>query len=335
MTNVSMASLHNLPNEILLHVTEYLECADIYSLQQLNTRMYSLLCKKEALGGYIITQQMNMLDPMLTNQDMYMLLTYFIIDAKTNCGQNVQCLRVSRHNCVNALFHKLLSHYLKTGTISDYHNIIELYMFYGLLQVTILQNYRNANYYIPFVYSMRILNKKSMRIIAYEYYTYLLINSCLDSNTIHLENLYCMSKICVSIPLVSKLFDCRRLILDTTQLLPVFRLDRETELCLHKVVEYKFGKPHDLFVSSNYISLKSFLEKHNPTILNIVHSYELRMINKLIVYKHPFVNKHIKLSSTVSSILLNNLRREDPLLFKTVRKVIKRKQKYFQYYYFT
>jgi len=320
----------NLPTEIQLEVGRYLSVRDIIQLQRCNR---ALNCFVKYNDTYIVTDKFQ-ID--LGNKDknyMYTILTYTITEmykvvsrkmlwhyshssnynfsvkeGRLMVLQQIYGICVCDNELINHLFRKvfywyytnpsIFSHEFRSVTVWRYPNQIELYVLYRFLLISLYRNeiYSSPDSNIDLIddFIGNGCGNHHIYQMGTEYFKYIIENK----TEIRFDSLYKISKYVVGLPMIKRLFGCRKLTINHSQLTSC--CDECNSEALNQIVTFKTNRPDDYLLSENYKTIKSFLLKHNVLLYRELTNLENRFINARIFYRHPVTRRRVRLDSNVS-----------------------------------
>lgn len=342
--------------DIIFNISKYLPIIDIYKLQFTNKTISS---KIRQVDDYIISSHLSYYNKYVTKDDMYNTIKTFVENnyniTRYHLLSNIHNLdnldtrhpiivenyinkhiiiniekhvNISNINFVNVNYKKLLTHFVLYKQIKTYPNKILLFIYYNI----ILGHYRkldNVNYHIKLFHDIAS-NIKSLQNFTREFYDFIISNQLLIS----FDSKLTMSKYLVNMQMLKQLFGCKELDLTNSS----FKKSRDVDInnCLIEIVEFKFLRQDDYFLSKNYNLIKKFFKKNNRFIFDKMKRFELSHINSLIHYRNPLNNEIIPLLSRQSEKLLFHLKYESKYitLSKKLEKYIFYKQEQLRNVYF-
>ena len=338
--------LQNLPSEILLEVCSHLSIRDIVHLQRCSRSLKRFVKHNE---NYIISNQFQ--NDLGTNKNyMYGALTYIITDTYkkasgsilwqfSNSGgyklpvkeirwivlQHIDLIRVCNNELINYMFRKVFHWYYTTPhTVSNsfspvaiwsYPNKLELYTLYRFLLISCFRSQvyspvdSNINFLDTFVNNT--CTNHHVYQIGVDYFKHVLENKI----DVRFDSLFKMSKCVVTLPMIKRLFGCRKLNLDYSLLSSC--CDECNSDALKEILAFKTNRPDDYFLSQNYKTIKAFLIKNKPDLYRNLTNLENSFINARIFYRHPNTRRRVRLDSNVSCRLLYKYHYQYGLLYNS------------------
>jgi len=315
--------LQTLPRDILLEVFEYLTFKDICNLQHIR-ELRSIV---NMLSRLVISKELRQFDFCISMDVMHQVIHAF---CKQHLNKSKQTLLidlskrpnipevinvnhcklnriedfaiVSNVEKVNCLFKAVFAFFIKNKSIVHFPDKFTLFVFYKLLEIDILKSYTNVRYNIRFLSNFQDLFEE----VARKYFV------GIDYSLLCIDDMQIVSRYCVTLPMLKKLFGIRHLDLSQADFIECCETcvsDNVRQICL-----FKYNRHYDYFLSANYIAIKDFLKEKARRIYRRMEMFEIQMISKHILIKHPQRNVYMSLTSAAGKRLFRRLKHTPPFL---------------------
>jgi hypothetical protein len=320
--------MNNLPTELTLNICQWLPLRDIICLKmtssilndKINSVAKALLLK---ISKEIVLEDVHILlcyylqeyydrihgdvlkiySDELKSHDCHIIIKNMILTHLSDIGtaQSIGTgtksffkISISKHKTINKLFGKILRFYINNDTLEDYDDQIELYFFYLLLQIDIFHSCKNVNVLVD-TFS-HFINSSSGDELNFEdtikeYFEHIIKNNA----DVNFDSLHKLSKVYTTIPTIKKLFGSKYLDLSQSKLITCCSSCSKDNL--QHIVQFKFNRPNDLFLSYNYRVIKMFLRQQNYKLFCEMEKFELYYINKTISVTHPYYLSKMHINS--------------------------------------
>jgi hypothetical protein len=337
--------LTQLPSEVIIELYSYLNFRDICNLRCVNNALYN---KIGGIQEQILSKEMKRMDYIGSKANVYnMVLLHMVksfMDLRKHLDtiwpdreylmRHITRIEICNNTLVNNMFKRLFWHYLKQGSLSTYSNRFEMYTFYIFYITYIEPTTFNVNSNVTFLTNFAN-NSKEIKQIAVSYASFIIQKNLQPSIEPKFDTLSKMSQHVCTVPILKKLFGCRELNLASSQLFQC--CSRCSEEHLVDVVNFKYSRPNDQFLSLNYMHIKDFLQKADKVLLAYMQRLELQIVNESISFRHPDTNRRIRLGSVRAKTLLFSLQYETPCqsnkLARLQRYIQKRQRELLQQYF--
>ena len=357
-----MVKINDLPVDILYEVTKYLTLRDVCVIRKTSSVLnYKINCIQNSImnnelrrsGKSYQTTNIMYLQNLFYSFINYYLVTFLYKFRKNNIAyNNAQYLRnyimyysytsyrgnfidgITNNFNVNLLFDKIFYYYIYTdyAHISTYPNKLELCALYNFLQIEIFQNKHDFDYWLDFLES---LNKTRYSDIIFRYYSstldiYHTHNVCLT-----FAQMYTMSSVVTSIPIIKKIIGYRVLDLSLTKLNLCCMNCNEANI--FDICELKFSYYKDDLISYNYLQFKDFLKKENLYYYTVLTNRETFLVNTMIYVKNPITNRRMRLNGNVYKQFIRSMEsdKHSNKYYVGVLRYIYKQQKLLKNRYFT
>lgn len=277
----STMTLDQLPRDLLLEVQKHLDFGDLCALMLTNKRLYTNI---QSLSSYVITAEMKKFSSRRWIKDS---------------------MERDITNKLQAVHYKQPHHLQLINSLCAKDDPFSRYILYIIVETYLHGSLLNVRYHVSFLDSM-VKFHPEFRLLCTSYFDYLLESSVIIS----FDTLAVMSKYLVNTTLLRKLFGCVYLDLKGS----TFAAESYTSMTenLDRIVDLKFNIPPDTFLGHNYREIKDFLYRTKPSMYHHVVAQELRKVNSMIRYKHPYTQQSFRLTSEESQNFLYRMHYETP-----------------------
>lgn len=355
--------LDALPTELLVDICSYIDIADIIALESVNTTLQNrirsmsksiIVCQGKKIGVTMNSMTCTIM------QHIHAVYSYYVqkysLDKQAwQSNQDIltklsYTVHVSPFPVANHKVRTMFVHCLWNQNISSYSNQIDVFFYYMILDM--IQFYtlqttmsrEKIRYYIRvcnrFIHTSDVIASTGYRFLTALQYMYFLQEhhpptDLSDWIVIHIDDLQIMSTYVASIQLISKLFGIRPLELNQA----IFMAgDAETETaCIHRIVEFKFNVCGDPVLTHEYIKIKTFLERTAPDLFDSMCAFEMKCVNRFVIFRNPYNSRKVYLTSRRASRLLHSISFEyhDHIAFNDIHTQVQDAQRRLCNIYFT
>jgi hypothetical protein len=317
--------LHQLPAELLLHISEYISIGELSRLKRVCRELNGKLL---IIEGYLLTNTLKSCKPLCTKDDLYSSIDLFcdhfflgykrnvvytvvydglvsqkldVIDFKGIALEQCSSFIISNVEYVNVLFRRIFQHFLLHGSVQDYPHQMELYVFKMMMGLIA----RDMTAFYDIVHFSKNVGNTSACFPLIQCYMYhaLTMYQSTDTYLIPFDMLIGVSRYCITLGMFKKLMGVRILDLTKSKLLVI----PSEQGCIEDIVISKAQLCEDDLVSFNYNQLKVLLEAQCfPCYRELVYKENIE-VAKHIYIRNPLTKVNIKYGSIKYKSMLKRM----------------------------
>jgi hypothetical protein len=358
-----MLSLKNLPPDIIYELTKYLCLKDICTLQICSRELYESIYnfQNNILSRELIKsikyKQDNCSRKEVLESAFYGFLHYnliynlyryrsslcypsgIILQNIILTDNGISLPSFVQNSYVNKLFDRIFKFYVYNNycNIKFYPNKLELCGLYNFLQIEIVQNKYETEYFINFLKSVKYDKYEDVKM---RYYNSIIDSYHTDIYSVPFDSMFKMSSDVTSIAMIKKLIGYKALDLSKARLnLCCLSCNEEA---IFEICHIKRSLYNDELISHNYTQFKDLLRRENPYYYTFTTNRETFLINEMIYVKNPITNRRMRVNGglykrmigTLSDVNTNENCEGEYYANKILRHVT-RKQNYLRTKFFT